>query len=80
MTLIVTRAETVPEILRATRGAAGYSTREIAALVGVSHGTIANWEKGLSEPTISQFVLWCVATGQPPGQLFAAVAETAAEH
>lgn len=74
MTLIRMNAGTLPEILRATRGAAGYSARAIAPLIGVSHGTISNWENGRVEPTISQFVRWAEVTGQPVGALAQAVA------
>lgn len=74
MTLIQIDAATVPEILRATRGAAGFTARGIAPLIGVSHGTISAWERGLSEPSISQFIRWAEVTGQPPERLVAGVA------
>ena len=69
MTLIQIDAATVPEILRATRGAAGFSARALAPLVGVSHGTISAWELGKSEPTVSQWIRWAEAVGQPADQL-----------
>lgn len=73
MTLIQTTADTLPEILRATRGAAGYSARALGALVGVSHGTVSAWERGLTEPTVSQFLAWADATGQNAEQLLASL-------
>lgn len=69
MTLIQINAANLPEILRATRGAAGLSARAMAARVGVSHGTISAWERGISEPTVSQFMRWAEATGQDPERL-----------
>ena len=75
MQLIRTNAASVAELLRATRGAAGYSSRELAALIGVSHGTISNWENARAEPSISQFIAWADATGQPADELLRVVAE-----
>ncbi|AVR56173.1 helix-turn-helix DNA binding domain protein [Microbacterium phage Naby] len=74
MTLIQIDAATLPEILRATRGAAGYSARALAPLIGVSHGTISAWELGKTEPTVSQFLRWAEVTGQPPERLLAGLA------
>lgn len=74
MTMITINAATVPGILRATRGAAGYSMRAIAELVGVSHGTVSAWEVGTSEPSISQFMRWAEVCGQPPEQLIQGIA------
>lgn len=69
MTTIQIQADTVPEILRATRALAGLTTREIAPMVGVSHGTVSSWERGVSEPSVTQFLLWAQATKQPAQQL-----------
>ena len=69
MTLIQIDAATLPEILRATRGAAGLSARAIAPLIGVSHGTISTWERGITEPSVSQFLRWAKVTGQPAERL-----------
>lgn len=74
MTLIQIDAATLPEILRATRGAAGYSARSIAPLIGVSHGTVSAWERGISEPSISQFLRWAEVVGQPAGRLIDGIA------
>lgn len=76
-TLIQISATTVPELLRATRGAAGYSARGIAPLIGVSHGTVSNWEKGVAEPSLSQFLRWAEVTGQPAGQLLQGISAAA---
>lgn len=73
-TLIRIDASTVPQILRATRGAAGLSARSIAPLIGVSHGTVSNWERGQAEPSVSQFLRWAEVTGQPAGELLNGVA------
>ena len=75
MTLIRTNAASVAELLRATRGAAGYSARELAGLIGVSHGTVSNWENGRGEPMVSQFIAWAEATGQPADELLLVVRE-----
>lgn len=77
-TLIRIDATTVPELLRATRGAAGYSARGIAPLIGVSHGTVSNWERGVAEPSLSQFLRWAEVTGQPAGDLLSGISVAAA--
>ncbi|AYD84517.1 helix-turn-helix DNA binding protein [Microbacterium phage Ekko14] len=69
MTLIQIDSSGLPEILRATRGAAGLSARAMALQIGVSHGTISAWERGISEPSVSQFMRWAEATGQAPERL-----------
>ncbi|AYD86269.1 transcriptional repressor [Microbacterium phage Efeko] len=78
MTLITIDATTVADVLRATRGAAGYSARGIAPLIGVSHGTVSSWERGMGEPSISQFIRWAEVTGQPAGQLLQGIAPAVA--
>lgn len=67
--MIQSNATTVAELLQETRRVAGFSTRSIAPLVGVSFSTIAKWERGESEPSVSQFVLWCRATKQPADRM-----------
>ncbi|AXC34905.1 helix-turn-helix DNA binding domain protein [Microbacterium phage Jerky] len=69
MTLIQIDSSGLPEILRATRGAAGLSMRDMARQVGVSHGTISAWERGISEPSVSQFMRWAEVAGQAPERL-----------
>lgn len=44
---------------------AGLSTRALGEALGVSHTTIAKWERGVGEPSVSQFILWARATNQP---------------
>lgn len=58
-------ADSVPTVLRMTRNLAGLSTRAIGEKVGVTHTTVAKWEKGQGEPSVSQFILWARATNQP---------------
>lgn len=62
-------AQTVPEILRATRALSGLSSRELAALIGVSHAAVTRWERGEGEPSVTQFLRWAAATKQPAQQL-----------
>ena len=62
---IQVEADSVAGLLRTTRGAAGLSTRAMAAKIGVSHATVAKWETGQGEPSVSQFILWADATNQP---------------
>lgn len=38
--------------LRAARRAAGMSQRRLASVMGVYHGSIGNWEMGLSSPNL----------------------------
>lgn len=73
MVTIQITAESVPGFLRATRGAAGLTTRGIGAAIGVSHGTVSKWERGEGEPSVSQFILWCRATQQSPDQMIEAL-------
>uniref|UniRef100_UPI003D6D66CF helix-turn-helix domain-containing protein n=1 Tax=Microbacterium proteolyticum TaxID=1572644 RepID=UPI003D6D66CF len=69
MTTLQSHATTVGELLRETRGAAGLTTRQIGPMVGVSFTTVAKWERGLGEPSATQFVLWARATKQPLNQM-----------
>lgn len=73
MTMIQISAETVPAWLKATRGAAGLSTRAIAPSVGVTHSAVSKWERGEGEPSVTQFILWCHATHQRPEQMIEAL-------
>ena len=67
--MIQVEATTVPDILRATRALAGLTTRELGAMLGVSHAAIARWERGEGEPSVTQFMQWAQATKQPAQQL-----------
>lgn len=69
MTMIQVEADTVPEILRATRALSGLTSREMAVLIGASHAAVTRWERGESEPSVTQFLRWAQATKQPAQQL-----------
>ena len=69
MTTLQSNATTPAELLLETRRAAGLSTRQMAARLDVSQGTVSNWERGNGEPSVSQFILWCHATKQPVDQM-----------
>ena len=58
-------AETVGERLRVARLLAGLDQTEIGHMVGVSRPTVSSWERGLREPSVSQFIAWALATKQP---------------
>lgn len=40
--------------LIAARKMAGLTQRDLATACGVSEGTVARWEKGLKDPTVTQ--------------------------
>lgn len=45
----------MPQIsLEAARVNAGLTQKELAEILGVSNVTVANWEKGVTEPSASQ--------------------------
>ena len=69
MTTIQIQADTVPAVLKATRAVAQLTTRQIAPMIGVSYATVAKWERGIGEPSVTQFILWARATKQPAQQL-----------
>lgn len=75
MVMIQSSATTVAELLQDTRRAAGLSTRAIAPKVGVSFTTVAKWERGMGEPSVSQFIEWALATDQAPEQLLQGLIE-----
>ncbi len=68
-------AQSVPEVLKATRAMAGLTTRAMGAKLGVAHTTVMAWEAGRSEPSVSQFIAWAYATNQPPEQLLRGLIE-----
>lgn len=49
---------TMAEALRTTRHDAGKSQEFMSFELGVSRRTILNWESGVSEPSVSQAMLW----------------------
>lgn len=78
MTMLQIEASSVAELLRATRVLSGHTTRTIAPLVGASHGTVSNWERGQGEPSVTQFIDWARATKQPPQALLEGLIELCA--
>jgi transcriptional regulator with XRE-family HTH domain len=69
MTLMTVNAMTVGERLRASRLLAGIDQTEMGRIVGASRPTVSNWERGITEPTVSQFLRWAEATKQPADQM-----------
>ena len=49
--------------LRAARVNAGFTQKEAAARLGVSNGTLCNWENGISFPYIQQVYKICELYG-----------------
>ncbi|WP_419719556.1 helix-turn-helix domain-containing protein [Microbacterium oxydans] len=37
----------------------------MAPLIGVGSATVSRWERGIAEPSVTQFALWAAATQQP---------------
>ena len=60
---------TTPEIVKSLRLSQGYSVTELASKMGCSLQTIYNWEDGISEPKLSQFLHLCVIVGLSPTNL-----------
>ena len=42
----------LPELIRHERRAKGWSMRDLARFLDVSHGAVAQWESGATKPTI----------------------------
>lgn len=51
--------------LPVARKIAGLTQKGLASAVGVSESTIISWEKGRSEPTVTQAIAISKATGIP---------------
>lgn len=51
--------------LPVARKIANLTQKELATAVGVSESTVINWEKGRSEPTVSQAIAISQAVGIP---------------
>lgn len=62
--------------LPVARKIANLTQKELALLVGVSEGTVINWEKGRSEPTISQAKAIGEATGIPYDNIIFLISNT----
>lgn len=51
--------------LPVARKIAGITQVELANAVNVSESTVVNWEKGRSEPTVSQAIMIAEVVGRP---------------
>ena len=56
--------------LEAARVNAGLTQKELAKILGVSNVTVVNWEKGNTEPTISQLRTISELSGIPMDFIF----------
>ena len=56
--------------LEAVRVNAGYNQKEWAEIFGVSNVTVVNWEKGKTEPTLSQLRKMSELSGIPMDFIF----------
>lgn len=56
--------------LEAARVNAGLTQKELAEILGVSNVTVVNWEKGNTEPTISQLRTISELSGIPMDFIF----------
>lgn len=64
MTMIdMPQATELRKRLRVSRLLAELEQDEMAAAIGVSRGTVSNWERGRSEPGATYFVRWARVTG-----------------
>ncbi|WP_445947183.1 helix-turn-helix transcriptional regulator [Shewanella sp.] len=59
-----------PKIVNSLRLARGLSVTELAVKMKCSRQTIYNWEDGVSEPKLSQFMHLCMIVGLSPSNLF----------
>ena len=61
----------MPKIsLEAVRVNAGYNQKEWAEILGISNATVVNWEKGKTEPTLSQLRKMSELSGIPMDFIF----------
>lgn len=61
----------MPKIsLEAARVNAGLTQKELANILGVSNSTVINWEKGNTEPSISQLKKISELSGIPMDFIF----------
>jgi transcriptional regulator with XRE-family HTH domain len=58
-----------PKIVNALRLSRGLSVTELAKKMRCSRQTIYNWEEGVSEPKLSQFLHLCMIVGLSPNNL-----------
>lgn len=66
------RGHTLAAKLRAARAQAGLTQRELAARIGCSRGSIADYETGRCEPDPARLAAIAAATGVPLGYFFPA--------
>lgn len=62
--------------LPVARKIANLTQKRLASMVGVSESTVINWEKGRSEPTVSQAKAIGEATGVPYDQIIFLLSNT----
>ena len=65
MTFDIAIAWALDRRLKAARERAGIDQLDMAARLGVARTTVSNWERGVSEPNVTQFVQWAELTGTP---------------
>jgi transcriptional regulator with XRE-family HTH domain len=51
--------------LKAARLLRDLEQLDLALVVGVARQTVSNWERGVTEPNLTQVVKWAAFTGQP---------------
>ncbi|MGN7978119.1 helix-turn-helix domain-containing protein [Microbacterium sp. 22195] len=57
--------DTLGERLAGARRLAGVGQDEMGLYVGASRPTVSKWERNITEPTVSQLILWARKTNQP---------------
>lgn len=66
----MTNTERPRIVIAAARVNAGMNQREMAEFMGVDISTVGNWEKGKSEPTVSQLRKISEVSGIPMDFIF----------
>ncbi|WP_363331391.1 helix-turn-helix transcriptional regulator [Microbacterium sp. 69-10] len=51
--------------MSAARRLAGFDQLEMGDYVGASRPTVSKWERNVTEPTVTQLLLWARKTNQP---------------
>jgi transcriptional regulator with XRE-family HTH domain len=64
MTMIDNPSWTLTDRLKRARLVAGLEQGQIADMLGVARTTVSSWERGISEPSATNFVRWSELTGQ----------------
>ncbi|MGK9146655.1 helix-turn-helix domain-containing protein [Plantibacter flavus] len=65
MTIMDNRTYTLAVRLRKSRILANLEQAELAEMLGISRGSVSNYETGKSEPIASMFVRWAQLTDVP---------------